>query len=434
MPDDSKCPFGGGGRHAHTNRDWWPNQPRPLGPQPALRPLQSDGRGVRLRQGIQDPRPRCRDQGPARPDDGFAGLVAGRLRPLWRPLHPHGLAQRRHLSHRRRPRRRRRRTAALRAAQQLARQRQPRQGAPPAVADQAEVRPQALLGRPLHPRRQRRARIDGLQDLRLRRRPRRHLGAGRALLGSRRHVAGRRALQRRARARKPAGRGADGPDLRQSGRPQRQARSGRGGQGHPRDLRPHGDERRGDRRADRRRPYLRQDPRRRRSLADRAGAGRRRDRGPGPRLEEQARHRRRRRRDHRRPGSHLVADADQVEQPLLRQPVQARMGADQEPGRRPAVEGEERAGRHSGCVRQVEEARADHADDRPVAAHGSRLREDLAALPRASGGVRRCLRARVVQAHPSRHGADPALSRPARAEGDADLAGPDPQGRPSADR
>ena len=132
----------------------------------------------------------------------FAGLVAGRLRPLRRPVHPHGLAQRRHLPHRRRPRRRRRRPAALRAAQQLARQRQPRQGAPPAVADQAEIRPQDLLGRPDDPRRQRRARIDGLQDLRLRRRPRRCLGAGGALLGSRRHVARRRALQRRARARR----------------------------------------------------------------------------------------------------------------------------------------------------------------------------------------------------------------------------------------
>ena len=113
---------------------------------PAVR---SDGRGVRLRQGVQEPRPRRRDQGPARPDDRLAGLVAGRLRPLRRPVHPHGLAQRRHLPHRRRPRRRRRRPAALRAAQQLAGQRQPRQGAPPAVADQAEVRPQDLLGRPL---------------------------------------------------------------------------------------------------------------------------------------------------------------------------------------------------------------------------------------------------------------------------------------------
>ena len=43
--------------------------------------------------------------------------------------------------------------------------------------------------------------------------------------------------------------------------------SGRGGQGHPRNLLPHGDERRGDRGADRRRPHLRQDPRRRRSVA-----------------------------------------------------------------------------------------------------------------------------------------------------------------------
>ena len=50
--------------------------------------------------------------------------------------------------------------------------------------------------------RQRRARVDGLQDLRLRRRPRRRLGAGsRHRLGPRGHLAGRRALQRRPRAR-----------------------------------------------------------------------------------------------------------------------------------------------------------------------------------------------------------------------------------------
>ena len=90
-----------------------------------------------------------------------------------------------------------------------------------------------------------------------------------------------------------------------------------------------------------------------------------RHRGSGPRLEEQARHRRRRRRHHRRPGSHLVADADQVEQPLLRQPVQVRMGADQEPGRRQAVEGERRRSHCPGRLRQVEEACADHADDGP---------------------------------------------------------------------
>ena len=47
--------------------------------------------------------------------------------------------------------------------------------APAAVADQAEVRPQTLLGRPDGSRRQRRAGLDGLQDLRFRRQPRRRL-------------------------------------------------------------------------------------------------------------------------------------------------------------------------------------------------------------------------------------------------------------------
>ena len=40
---------------------------------------------------------------------------------------------------------------AFRAAQFLARQYQPRQGAPPALADQEEVRQQGQLGRPVHP-------------------------------------------------------------------------------------------------------------------------------------------------------------------------------------------------------------------------------------------------------------------------------------------
>ena len=48
--------------------------------------------------------------------------------------------------------------------------------------------------------------------------------------------------------------------------------------------------------------------------------------------------------------------------------------------------------------------------------------------------IRRCVRARLVQAHASRHGTDRALSRAAGAERDADLAGPDPGCRSSADR
>ncbi len=50
--------------------------------------------------------------------------------------------------------------------------------APPALADQAEVRPEDLLGRPADPHGQRRPGDDGVQDLRLRRRTRGHLGAG----------------------------------------------------------------------------------------------------------------------------------------------------------------------------------------------------------------------------------------------------------------
>jgi catalase-peroxidase len=62
----------------------------------------------------------------------------------------------------------RERRAALRAREQLAGQRQPRQGAAPAVADQAEVRRQDLLGRPVHLHGQLRDRVHGTQALRLR--------------------------------------------------------------------------------------------------------------------------------------------------------------------------------------------------------------------------------------------------------------------------
>ena len=280
----TKCPFSSG----HRNRDWWPNQ---LDLQvlhrnsPSSDPMgeafdyAKEFKSLDLNAVIKDLHALMTDSQEWWPADfgHYGGAV-----------HPHGVAQRGHLPHQRRPRRRRRGPAALRAAQQLAGQREPRQGAPAAVADQAEVRPQDLLGRPDDPRRQRRPRVDGLQDLRFRRRPRRRLGARGALLGPRGHVARRRTLQRRTRACEAARRRADGPDLRQSGRAERQSGSDRGGQGHPRNVLPHGDERRGDRRADRRRPHLRQDPRRRRSVTDGPGAGRRPHRGSGPRLEEQA--------------------------------------------------------------------------------------------------------------------------------------------------
>ena len=64
-----------------------------------------------------------------------------------------------------------------------------------------------------------------------------------------------------------AGRRPDGPDLRQPRGPERHARPAGRGARHPRDVPPDGDERRGDRRADRRRPHVRQDPRCRRPRA-----------------------------------------------------------------------------------------------------------------------------------------------------------------------
>ena len=81
------------------------------------------------------------------------------------------------------------------------------------------------------------------------------------------------ALQRRPRPRQAAGRGADGPHLREPRGAGRQAGPAGGRAGHPRDLRPHGHERRGDGGAHRRRPLVRQDARRRPRVERRPGAG-----------------------------------------------------------------------------------------------------------------------------------------------------------------
>ena len=238
MNAETKCPMGGRvGRNAvvrsMSNQLWWPNrldlsilhQNSPLSD-----PME---KGFDYAEAFKS-----LDLGAVKRDifalmTTLAGLVAGRLRPLRSAVHPDGVAQRGHLPHQRRPRRRRRGHAALCAAQQLARQREPRQGAPVALADQAEIRPENLLGRPDDPGRELRPRIDGLQDGRFRRRTRGRLGAaGRHLLGFRGQVAGGRALQRRPATRESSRRRSDGPDLRQSGGSERQARSARRGARH----------------------------------------------------------------------------------------------------------------------------------------------------------------------------------------------------------
>ena len=276
--------------------------------------------------------------------------------------------------------------------------------------------------------RQRRAGVHGLQDLRLRRRPRGRLGARPRLLGPREEVPRRRALQRRPQAREPAGGGADGPDLREPRGPERQARSARRREGHPRDLRPHGDERRRDRRAHRRRPHLRQGARRRTLRPSAwARAGRRRRRAAGPRLEEQVR---------------------QGQRPATRSPA-----AWKAPGRPTRPPGPRSTSTtcspSSGCRRRarparpsgfprtaqganlvpdahdpVEAPRADHVHDRPGAEVRPGLPEDREALPGEPGGVRARLRQGLVQADPPRHGPARALPRRGGSAGGADLAGP----------
>ena len=127
--------------------------------------------------------------------------------------------------------------AALRPPQQLARQREPRQGAPVALADQAEVRPEDLLGRSAGLRRQRAMESMGFKTF--------GFGFGRediwepeeifwgpedTWLGDERY-SGDRELARSVRRR------ADGPDLRESGGARRQPGSAGRRPGHSRDLR-----------------------------------------------------------------------------------------------------------------------------------------------------------------------------------------------------
>ena len=115
---------------------------QPAGPQhvaPALARAQPAGRDFDYESAFAGSTSR-RSRRTSSRAERLAGLVAGRLRPLRPPHDPAELARGRHLPHRGRPRRRRRRQPAVRAAEPLARQRQPRQGPPAALAGQEEAR------------------------------------------------------------------------------------------------------------------------------------------------------------------------------------------------------------------------------------------------------------------------------------------------------
>ena len=225
MNEDSKCPVTGrthkptaGGP---TNRDWWPNQLRldllhqhssksnPMGEgfNYAKEFKSLDLKAVK--KDLRELMTRSQEWWPA--DFGHYGPLF--IRMAWHSAGTYRIGDGRGGGGRGQQR--------FAPDQQLAGQRQPGQGAPAALADQAEVWPQDFLGRPDHPRRQCRPGDDGLQDLRLRRRSRGRLGAGSGrLLGRREDLAGwRQALLRRAGPRESARSRADGADLRQSGRP-----------------------------------------------------------------------------------------------------------------------------------------------------------------------------------------------------------------------
>src|SRR5262245_25574729 len=118
-------------------------------------------------------------------------------------------------------------------------------------------------------------------------------------------------------------------------------------------------------------------------------------------------------------------DADEVEQQLLRELVQVRLGTDQKPGWRASVDAEKwrRRGDGAGCARFIQASRAGYADDRPLSAARPGVRKDFAAILRASRSVRGRIRQSVVQAHASRHGTARALSWPARSKRNATVAG-----------
>ena len=182
---------------------------------------------------------------------------------------------------------------------------------------------------------------------------------------------------------------------------QRDTRPPRRGPRHPRDVRPHGHGRHRDGGPDRRRPHIRQDPRRgRRRPVRRPRTRGRQPGGAGPRLDQHVRHRGGRRRHHQRPRGRLDPDPGGVGQQLLRDPVRLRVGAVQEPCGSVAVgSGRRRRGGHRARrPRPVGEPHPRDADDGSVAAHGPDIRADLAALPRESRRVRGRLRPGVVQA------------------------------------
>ncbi len=163
MSDESMCPFSGKTRKtsAPTNATWWPEQLnlKMLSPQsPTSNPLDptfdyaEEFKSLDLEAVKKDLHALMTDSQDWWPADfGHYGPLF--IRMAWHSAGTYRTAD---------GRRRKPRSPAVRAAQQLARQCEPGQGAPAALADPAEVRPENLLGRPADPDGDRGTRVDGL--------------------------------------------------------------------------------------------------------------------------------------------------------------------------------------------------------------------------------------------------------------------------------
>ena len=143
----------------------------------------------------------------------------------------------------------------------------------------------------------------------------------------------------------------------------------------------------------------------------------------------------RRRHHHVGPRGDVDVPPHALGQRVLPHPLRVRVGAHAQPGRRPPVAPDQRRRRRHGAAGALERpSRAAHADERPGAAHRSRVRRHLAPLQGRPRGVRRRVRPRLVQADAPRHGSDRPLPRTRGAGRGAALAGPRSRRRPRTDR